>query len=162
MNLKKAIACLVVSGMAVFGGNAFAVEQDLQAPVNILRTLAFEADTLRAVSFGTVEAPDGTSETVTISSDGDVSGTATTVGDDSINGATTLSGEESAVLVMSATAASCTGTGLSLSDFTFGASTLNDTGEATVRHGATLTMDGTADDVETGEQTCSYTVTAAY
>jgi len=163
-NFKKTIACLMVVGMAVLAGNkVFAAETSLIAPVTIFKSLTVDSDGLRAVNFGTVEAPDGVIETVTISSDGDVSGTATTVGSDGASGNMAIFGEDNAVLVMSATASSCTGTGLSLSDFTFSGSTIfSDVGAVRVRHGATLTMDGTNNDVETGEQTCSYTISASY
>jgi len=159
MNLKKSIACLLVTGMAVFGGNAFAAEQDLQAPVEILKTLQFTDST--SIEFGTVEAPDGVIETLIVSSNGDVSGTANALGGAS-QGTTIMSGEPNAVLTMSGVVEVCSNPSLFLSDFTFNNSTLNDDGDAFISHGATLTLDDVNSEVNTGNQSCTYTVTASY
>jgi len=158
-NFKKAVACLVVSGMAVFGGNAFAVEQDLQAPVEILETLSMSSPD--PIDFGTVESPDGTSKTLIITKTGSVSGTATAIGDDSDNGSVVVSGNADAQLNVSA-AGSCDTANLTLSDFTFTTPTLNGSGTLDLAHGATLTLDDSNDDLEAGSHTCDYTITASY
>ncbi len=165
VNFKKAVACLLVSGLAVFGSsNAFAADTQLDAPVVILETLAF-GETL-PMDFGTIEAPVNEEVTVVVSevNGGRQASTATIVGTDGEEGSTVITGVSGKTLAMDGFGTCDDPDNLSIGDFKFTSSELVN-GTATITHGATLVVLDDANGgnaVPTGQSNCNYTITAAY